>query len=198
MNQLHTGLRGILLAASAVALMSTAACNTVGGNHEIGPITTSELPYQQKLSDGPPSQEGVARYEKIVARCNYIVTSIRGTPMQAGIRRGSISVVTGGAGGALGGVGYNAVTTGAKYSIPGLSAMYALVSGPGRVADWAISYRDQNYSIVLTCARDAQVDNIVWYAPAEVEDPAARAALASAFEKGKLDPGFWPDVPNTK
>ncbi|MGE5541213.1 MAG: hypothetical protein ACM3TU_02930 [Bacillota bacterium] len=137
------------------------------------------------LSAGPPTQQDLYLHQQIVVRCNDVVEKTRGTPVQAGIRRGIlIGGPTGAAGGAAGSEAWNAVGTAGKMAVGPMAALYGSLNAVYGFPTQAINYRDQNGNLVLTCVRDGEGATngqaIVWYAPSEAGDPRVTAAFQGA------------------
>lgn len=189
---------------TVVALLATTSLGACASNNSLrqdfGSVSPDEVPIILPIGT-VPSAETYANHVRYVNRCTFVVEELRGTPLQAGVRRGTTSTLSGALGGALGAESWNAVGSGGSM-LPGpMAAMYGAINGVMAVPNYAMNWRDQNYSYTFACVRDATVDQLVWYTPAEIRDPAARARIEAEFAAargadGTLRQGFWPSVPN--
>lgn len=159
-------LRGAALALACTALT---ACSTTGATSGFGPISNAdEYPIILPVTQGPPTEADLAFHEAAIERCASVVTEMRGTPLQAGAQRGTIIGVT-----AFG-------ASSAEPLMQPLAPFQGLYAGAYGGVQWAMVYRDGLANLVFTCARDATVEGLVWYSPAEIRDPARRAQLERA------------------
>ena len=186
-----------IVALLASTLGACASNNSM--RQDFGSVSPDELPIILPIGT-VPSAETYAAHLRYVNRCTYVVEELRGTPLQAGTRRGATSTLSGALGGALGAESWNAVGSGGSM-LPGpMAAMYGAINGVMAVPNYAMNWRDQNYSYTFACVRDASVDQLVWYTPAEISDPVARGRIEAQFTaarsaSGTLQQGFWPTVP---
>ncbi|MBP6869095.1 MAG: hypothetical protein KBC16_03230 [Candidatus Pacebacteria bacterium] len=195
-------MRGFKLIAVVAVLASTlgACASNNSMRQDFGSVSPDEVPIILPISAGPPTEATYQNHLRYVNRCTYVVEELRGTPLQAGTRRGATSTLSGALGGALGAESWNAVGSGGSM-LPGpMAAMYGAINGVMAVPNYAMNWRDQNYSYTFACVRDATVDQLVWYTPSEVRDPASRARIEAEFAaarsaSGTLQQGFWPTVP---